>query len=75
MPSDSAQTATTPDLRQKHLGAECRRDVPNLGPAVAVDSASAAISLRQHRREPVLIHHQLSHTTAVDNYPGQTCLI
>ena len=26
-------------LRQKHLGAECRWDVPNLGPAVTVDSA------------------------------------
>src|SRR6266496_3343333 len=31
--------------------------------------------LRQHPREPVLIHHQLSHTTTVDNRPGQTCLI
>jgi len=31
--------------------------------------------LGQHRREPILIHHQLSHTTTVDNYLGQTYLI
>jgi len=31
--------------------------------------------LSQHRREPVLIHHQLSHTTTVDNCLRQTYLI
>ncbi len=30
--------------------------------------------LCQHSREPILIHHQLSQTTTVDNRLGQTCL-